>query len=115
MWKRKKKKIASLKPMIPYILTSIPIITSHLLFQNNDLLILATFIILIPLFAILKFDGRIPVAYAIALLIIAAFILAFQKSEDLANQIAIYSYWLLVVGVTCLTIDYFREQRRAKK
>lgn len=101
--------------ILPYILVVVSILASHFLFPHNSLLTFISFMVLIPVFILLRFDGRIPVAYAIALLIIAAFILAFQKSEDLANQIAIYSYWLLVVGVACLTIDYFREQRRAKK
>ena len=104
----------SLKSQIPYILVAVSILTAHLFFRTNDLLVFTSFILLIPFFVILKFDGRIPVAYAILLLILTAFILAFQKNEDLANQVAIYAYWLLVVGVTCLTIEYLREEVKKK-
>jgi len=68
---------------------------------------------LIPIFSILKFDGRIPIGYAILLLITAAALLS-TGNENLANQVAIYAYWLLVVGVACLTIEYIREERKKK-
>lgn len=99
------------KILVPYFLVVFSILISHLIFHSNDLLIFISYIILIPIFAILKFDGRIPIGYAILLLIIAAVILA-TGDEDLANQLAIYTYWLLVVGVICLTIEYIREERR---
>jgi hypothetical protein len=73
-----------------------------------------SFIILIPIFIYFKWDGRIPVGYALLMLILSAIILAFYKNEALANQVAIYAYWLLVVGVICLTIEYLREQRKSK-
>ncbi|HEC89102.1 MAG TPA: hypothetical protein ENI44_00775 [Thermoplasmatales archaeon] len=98
-----------LKKHLPYLIVTTAIITSY--YQNDDLLIFLSYIILIPIFTILKFDGRIPIGYAILLLIIAAVILA-TGNEDLANQLAIYTYWLLVVGVICLTIEYIREERK---
>jgi len=98
-----------LKKHLPYLIVTTAIITSY--YQNDDLLIFLSYIILVPIFAILKFDGRIPIGYAILLLIVAAIILA-TGNEDLANQLAIYTYWLLVVGVICLTIEYIREERR---
>ena len=107
-----KKNQISLKTHLPYILVTTSIIVSY--FQSNDLIIFLSYIILIPIFAILKFDGRIPIAYAILMLIIAAILLAYGN-EDLANQAAIYAYWLLVVGVICLTIEYLREQREEKR
>ena|GEM_PF-1205662 len=103
-----------LKTLIPYMLVLISILVSHLLFSTDDMLIFLSYIILIPIFVILKFDGRIPIGYAILLLIIAAVILTFGN-EDLANQVAIYTYWLLVVGVICLTIEYIREGRRDER
>lgn len=68
---------------------------------------------MIPIFAYFKWDGRIPVGYALLMLILAAVTLAFLKNESLANQLSIYAYWLLVVGVVCLTIEYIKEQKNS--
>ena len=94
------------KILAPYILVTASILVSHLIFHSSDLLILISYIVLIPIFSILKFDGRIPIGYAILLLS--------TGNENLANQVAIYAYWLLVVGVACLTIEYIREERKKK-
>lgn len=111
-----KKRITKRKPkikhvsQIPYILVIISIIFAHFVFKGQDLQTFLSFIVLIPIFAYFKFDGRIPVAYAILMLILAAAMLALYNNENLANQLAIYAYWLLAVGVTCLLIEYIREK-----
>ena len=115
MQKRKNKEMRDLKSQIPYILVLISIVLSHFVFEGEDLKTFFSFIVLIPIFAIFKFDGRIPVGYALLMLILAAIVLAFYKNENLANQLSIYAYWLLVVGVICLTIEYIREQRSSKR
>jgi TM2 domain-containing membrane protein YozV len=45
------------------------------------------------------------------MLIITAFVLGLYKNEIVANLLAIYAYWLLVVGVICLMIEYVREKK----
>jgi len=95
---------------IPYILVLIFILVSHLIFKGEVLKTFLLFIFLIPTFTIFKFDGRIPVVYALLLLILTAIVLAVYGNEYLANQLSIYAYWLLVVGVICLTIEDIREQ-----
>jgi len=109
--KRKTGLRFDLKKHLPYLIVTTAIMTAY--YQNDDLPVFLSYIVLIPIFAILRFDGRIPIGYAILLLIIAAIILALGN-EELANQIAIYVYWLLVVGVVCLTIEYIREERGRK-
>lgn len=99
------------KENLPYILVTASILISHFLFQEDDLKIFISFIVLIPIFAYFKFDNRIPVGYAILLLILAAIVLAFRNNENLANQLAVYAYWLLVVGVIGMLIEYIRENR----
>lgn len=54
-----------------------------------------------------KFDSRIFVGFAIALLSISAFVLS--GSEEMANEIAIYAYYFLVLGVLGSLIEYLRE------
>jgi 4-amino-4-deoxy-L-arabinose transferase-like glycosyltransferase len=114
MQKRKNKEIIDLKSQIPYILVLISIVLSHFIFKGEDLKTFLSFIVLIPIFAYFKFDGRIPIGYALLMLVLSAIVLAFYKNENLANQLSIYAYWLLVVGVICLTIEYIREQRSYK-
>lgn len=55
-------------------------------------------------------DSRYPIVAAIFLLISAAIFLT--TDEDLANKLAIYAYYFLVVGVLLQLIEYVKEQRR---
>ncbi|MEM5829574.1 MAG: hypothetical protein QW040_02650 [Candidatus Aenigmatarchaeota archaeon] len=106
--------MADPKLQLPYILVVFSIFLSHFIFKSQDMPTFLSFIALIPIFTFFKFDGRIPVAYALLILFLAAIVLAFYKNEVLANQLAIYTYWLLVVGVACLIIEYLREERKLK-
>lgn len=105
----------NLKFVIANLLIIMIILVSHFVFHAEDLQTFIAFISLIPIFAVLKIDGRIPVAYAIILLILAAVVLGLSGDENLADTIAIYVYWLLVVGVACLLIEYIREERKIRR
>ena len=104
-----------LKMMIPNLLVICSILVSHFIFHCEDLSTFIAFIVLVPIFAIFKFDGRIPVAYAILMLVFAAVVLGIYNDETLANIFAIYAYWLLVDGVVCLFIEYVREERKIRR
>ena len=108
----KKKK---LRFIIANVLIITVILLSNFVFHAEDLQTFTAFISLIPIFAIFKFDGRIPVAYAILMLVFAAVVLGVYNDETLANVFAIYAYWLLVVGVVCLFIEYVREERKIRR
>ena len=99
----------------PFILVVIVILISHFMFYNDDLLTLVSYIFLILIFAFFHFDARIPIGYALLMLGLTAIALGFINNENFANQLAIYAYWLLVVGVTCLLIEYLREQRKLRR
>jgi len=99
---------------LSYILVVIVILVSYFVFQNEDFATFLSFLILIPIFVFFQFDGRIPIGYALLMLALSALTLAFNKNESIANQFAIYAYWLLVVGITCLLIEYLREQRTSE-
>lgn len=75
---------------------------------QDDLKRLGLFGALIIVFYIFKFDSRIPIFYAILLLLIAA-LLTSQNVNDSADQLAILSYWFLVVGIVCTLIDLYRK------
>jgi len=102
-----------LKRHIPHILVVISVVISTFIFKGEGLPTFLSFILLLPIFVYFK-DGRIPVGYAILMLLLAAFALSL-KNEALANLFAIYAYWLLVVGVVCLFIEYVREEREEAK
>ncbi len=55
-----------------------------------------------------KMDGRIPIAAGLILLVAAALFTG-RGRESFANQIAIYAYYFLVVGVVLQLIEYVRE------
>jgi len=81
--------------------------SSKFLFQLGDLI---PYFILIYLFIslILKLDSRIPIAFALLLLLLTATTLV-QGLENAANQIAIYAYYFLVAGVMLQLIEYIRN------
>lgn len=97
------------KRKIPFVLVAISIIISYFLVQKNDLVTAIIFLVLIPIFAVFRFDGRVPLGYAVSLLIIMA-ILTFSKVGSLADIFAIYVYWLLLVGTLCLLIEMFKKR-----
>jgi hypothetical protein len=96
------------RSIIPFILITTLLFIVYFFARNSEFITFAVFMILIPIFAIFKYDGRIPIGYAIALLIFIA-LLVFIKEQNVADQLAIFSYWLLVVGTSCLLIELFRK------
>jgi len=85
--------------------------SSKFLIQLGDLI---PYFILIYFFISLiqKFDSRIPIAFALFLLFLTAIILV-QGQEKAANQIAIYAYYFLVIGVVQQLIEYIRNPQEA--
>jgi hypothetical protein len=85
--------------------------SSKFLIQLGDLI---PYFILIYFFISLiqKFDSRIPIAFALLLLFLTAIILV-QGQEKAANQIAIYAYYFLVIGVVQQLIEYIRNPQEA--
>ena len=58
-------------------------------------------------------DSRYPIIAAIFLLISSAIVLS--KNEELANNLAIYAYYFLVVGVALQLVEYLREHREEEE
>jgi len=97
---------------IPYILVLATVVLAN--FIESETLTLAIFLALLIIFAIKKYDPRIPIAFALLLLVLSAIELA-VASEDVANMIAIYAYYYLVVGVLLQLIEYIREKPKSGK
>lgn len=85
---------------------------SYFFLQFSDLLTFIAFIILAPIFVYYESNGKIPVAFAVLMLIIAGIVLSIPPNDlAAANVFAIYAFWLLIVGIICLTVEYIRERR----
>ena len=56
-----------------------------------------------------KLDGRLPIAAALALLVVAA-VLDATGASGTANTLASYVFFLLVAGVFLLLVEYVRER-----
>ena len=96
-----------------YILSSlilaIVIVLSHYIFPENNGYIMASFLGVIPIFFLLKLEKRIIIIFATSLLGFTTIALSIYNDQLLANQLAIYIYWLLVAGVLCHLINYFKK------
>jgi len=79
-------------------------------FPRDELRSLILLGMLVPIFAVYKFSPSVPIGFGILLLIIAAGFTS-VKNETFAAQMAISSYLLLIVGVTCLLIELIRSER----
>jgi hypothetical protein len=95
--------------VIPFIITLAVILLAYIM-PEDDLKTLLIFAVLLLVFSICKFDSRIPIIYAIILLAIAA-VLTSQKADDSAERLALISYWLLVVGIIAVLVDFYRKTK----
>ena len=95
------------KPIIPFIITLVAIFLLYLTPQNDPKTLIPV-VFLTFIFALYRFDPRIPVVYAILLLIIAA-VFTSQKMDDAVPKIAELSYWTLITGVICILIESRRK------
>ena len=75
--------------------------------------IFTSFMILIPIH-LMYHSYRMPIVFVISLMILSCAALLFDN-RILAEQIATYSFWLLIVGFILLTIKYFRSENHKSK
>ena len=69
---------------------------------------IAGFVILVAVFAIIRWEPKITIGIALALMAVAALIGA-AGGMSLANYLATYAYGFLAAGVILLLIKYIRE------
>jgi hypothetical protein len=80
---------------------------------SDKIKIFISFMILIPIHLI-HHTYRMPILFVIALLFLSSAALIFDN-PILAEQIATYSFWLLIVGSILLTVKYFRFESQMSK
>ena len=90
---------------LPIIFTAIAVAIAHI--TTDELTQLAVFILLAITIIHKKHDSRIPIIFALILIILSAFQLAFA-AEAAANNTAILAYYLLCVGVITQFIEYIK-------
>ncbi len=90
----------------PVLYTAIAILAANN--TTDELMQLGIFFILFAIIVIQKHDSRIPIGFALLLLVLSAFQLAFI-TETAANRSAIFAYYLLCVGVLSQFIEYLRN------
>ena len=96
----------SIEGMIPFILIIICVAAG---FIGSEILVLVVFIITLGVYVWRKYDSRMLVGTVAFLLVVCAGLLA-SGSKSLANNVAIWAYYFLVVGVLGLFIEYLRER-----
>ena len=78
---------------------------------QDDLKTLLIFVVLVVAFCFCRFDSRIPIMYAILLLLIAGVLTSQNADEGSVKTLSVLSYWLLVVGITCILVDLCRKTK----
>lgn len=94
------------------IAIAIAIAAAFFIFSNSDILTVLSFAALVPVFVFFRLDGRVPVGFAALMLLLAGAALGFLNNLNVANQLAVYAYLLLVVGVVCLVIEQIRNRKK---
>lgn len=97
--------------LISCILIIPSLLVSHFVFANNDLSIFLSFLILVPIFTLFHYKGEIMILFSLILLLLSIIILSIDKNEIGANQLLVYVYWLLVMGVICQLIEYLKDSK----
>jgi hypothetical protein len=106
---------------VALILTTGVILIQYFL-PRDEYRTIAIYLVLLPIFVIYRFDSRILIVYSISLLVLSAVIYSYNfpynyyyypefsyKESDIADQLAITSYYLLLVGVACTLAEFFRN------
>jgi glucan phosphoethanolaminetransferase (alkaline phosphatase superfamily) len=97
-----------LNKIAPFTITLAVVLLAYF-FPQGDLKPIIIFAFLIFVFAIYKFDFRIPIGYGLSLLVITAVLIS-QKLEDSARQLPVLSYWILSASVIGLIFDNYRKR-----
>jgi len=97
-----------IEEIIPFILIIICVAAAK--FIASEAVVFAVFLISLAIYAWRRYNSRIFVGSAIFLLVVCAVLLA-SGSESYANEVAILTYYFLVVGVLGLFIEYLREKK----
>jgi len=97
-----------IEEVMPFILVIICVASAKLI--DSEAIVLSVFLVALAIYAWRKYDSRMLVGTALFLLGACAVLLAGGK-EFYANEVAIWAYYFLVIGVLGLFIEYLREKK----
>lgn len=66
------------------------------------------------LFLLMKWDSRVFVFFGLIFLVTCPFLLMFEKDVT-AENMAVYAYYCLFLGVSLQLVEYWRENRQTRK
>ena len=87
------------------------LILSYFFLEKHGLFICLASLSFIPIIVFFHIDAKLPIIFSFIILIISAISLAIYDNVNFSNRIAFIAYWLLVVGTTCLLIEFFKDQK----
>jgi len=98
-------------PKVSFFIVGLVVAITFTLPQD-DVKTAIMYIVLIPLFFIFRFDARILAGCAVLLLGVSAVFMGMHDNYY-SERLALQSYYLLVVTVSCLLIEFFIREERA--
>lgn len=101
-----RKNLNSLDDFLPFALIVICIASLRFIDQGAVILLIFTFTLIV--YVMKKYDSRILVGFALLLLVFTAATLA-MGSESYANQMAVWTYYFLVIGFIAQFFEFLRE------
>ena len=97
-------------PRVTALMITLAAVLLAYIASENNLITFIIFGVLLIAFTIFKLDSRVPIVYAILLLLIAA-VMTSLGHDDSVQKLALLSYWLLVVGIVAVLIDFYRKTK----
>ncbi len=76
--------------------------------SSNEITIIVVILISIIMSACFRLDHRVLIVTALGLIMSSAIVML-KNMEDLAQQLVIFAFYFLLVGVVLLFIDYVRD------
>lgn len=104
-----KEKLSDLKFLdkyLPFALIVICVVSAR--FIESELIVFLIYIVALAIYVCRRYDARIFVGTAMFLLVACAVILSLGY-EHYANEVAIWAYYFLVIGVVGLLIDCLKK------
>ncbi len=106
-----KSKLTFIDEILPFALVIICVASAR--FMQSELTVFLVFVATLAVYVWRKYDDRIFVGMAIFLLLGCA-VLLLSGAERYANEVAVWAYYFLVVGVFGALITNLRERKYAE-
>ncbi|MEM3891718.1 MAG: hypothetical protein QW282_06155 [Nitrososphaerales archaeon] len=95
---------------VPYVLIVLCVLTAK--FLKSDV-VFGVFLATLLVYVLRRYDSRLLVGMFMLLLVVCASLLAMGYSSY-ANDVAVWAYYFLVIGVLGLLAEYVREEKRRR-